>query len=155
MPFHNTKIRKQMEKIYRQVPIGDNHAGTIGMYFTSNGEVKFGIVYLEQSTCLWRCTLFNDQTYVTHTLEEYTLESIQDKRELTSTFLVNSIRLLDEQGARHLVKELCERFHLLPSDEDIDKATVQYDAFNHSDTISESFENGAKWALNTLKGEKR
>lgn len=67
-----------MDKIFRQVPIDNNHAGTFGMYFTSNGEVKFGIVYLEQSTCLWQCTFFDDQTYVTHTLEEVELPTEED-----------------------------------------------------------------------------
>lgn len=62
-----------MDKLFRQVPIDDKHAGTFGMYFTSTGEIKFGIVYLEQSTCLWLCTFFDDQTYVTHTLEEVEL----------------------------------------------------------------------------------
>lgn len=131
-----------MDKLFRQVPIDDRHAGKFSMYFTSNGNVKYGEVYLEQSTLLWQCDLFGHKTYVTHALEEYTLESIHDQRELTATFLVNSIRLLDEQGARHLVKELCERFHLLPSEEILD--AIDYNG---------GFKDGVKWIIDKFKNK--
>lgn len=54
-----------------------------------------------------------------------------------------------EQGARHLVKELCERFHLLPSEEQISK---EYKLLKNE--IIPHFKDGAQYILNTLKGEK-
>lgn len=144
MPFHNNKIRKQMEKIYRQVSVKERLPEIEKYYHTNQG-----IVYFDADQNRFRVPF--DPTYtITYWLEENTLETIQDKRELTATFLVNSIRLLDEQGARHLVKELCERFHLLPSEEQISK---EYKLLKNE--IIPHFKDGANYILNTLKGEKK
>lgn len=126
-----------MDSVFIKVSTKDRLPSESGLYLTNNGHVHF----------LAGCKRFmgcEPQWW----LEEYTLETIQDKRELTATFFVNSIRLLDEQGARHLVKELCERFHLLPSEEEISK---EYKLLQNE--IIPHFKDGANYILNTLKGE--
>ena len=66
-------------KVYRKVKIDDRHVGVYDVYFTSSGYKVFGVVYLEQSTCLWKCTA-NDGSYcyVTHTFEEIELPSDEE-----------------------------------------------------------------------------
>lgn len=130
-----------MDSVFIKVSTKDRLPSESGYYLTNNGHIHF----------LAGCKRFmgcDPQWW----LEEYTLENIQDKRELTATFLVNSIRLLDKQGARHLVKELCERFHLLSSDDEIEESGREGGL---RDNELQLFWEGAKWALNTLKGEKR
>lgn len=132
-----------MEKIYRQVSVKERlpekDGGIIAICSPEDGLQQ---LYFKDGEFL---DPFDDYPMkVTAWLEEYTLETIQDKRELTATFLINSIRLLDEQGARHLVKELCVRFHLLPSEEILD--ALDYNG---------GFKDGVKWAFDTLKGTKK
>jgi|GEM_PF-993990 len=133
-----------MEKIYRQVSVKDRLPEKDG--FVTCFEEK-GTMFI---------TYFTGRlpSGATHWLEEYTLETIQDKRELTATFLVNSIRLLDEQGARHLVNELCERFHLLPSEDEILEYARDEEGLEDYDMDQDVFVDGANYILNTLKGEK-
>jgi len=119
-----------MDRLFRQVSVKDRLPEKEGKYHTNVGLVYFHGKEFYHWIEWW--------------LEEITLESIQDKRELTATFLVNSIRLLDEQGARHLVKELCERFHLLPSEEILD--AIDYNG---------GFKDGVKWIIDKLKGTKK
>lgn len=111
-PFSVDKYSKQMEnKLYKEVIVTDRLPQSSGYYLTNNGKRLFS-----DHINVWQHN--SNEGPVEWWLEVVTLDHIKDKRELTATFLVNSIRLLDEQGARHLVKELCERFHLLPSQED-------------------------------------
>lgn len=98
-------------KLYQEVSVTDRLPPTSGSYLTNNGKRIFS-----DHINVWQRN--ENEGPVEWWLEVVTLDNIEDKRELTATFLVNSIRLLDEQGARHLVKELCERFHLLPTEED-------------------------------------
>lgn len=132
-----------MDSVFIKVSTKDRLPSGSGFYLTNNGHVHF----------LSGCKRFmgcDPQWW----LEEYSLETIKDKRELTATFFVNSIRLLDEQGARHLVKELCERFHLLPSEEDINWKYPLNSNELHKTTLNVGCRTGANYILNTLKGEK-
>lgn len=125
-------------KIYQEVSVTDRLPQTEGGYFTNVGLVNFHGVK------------FND--WVTWWLEEINLEHIQDKRELTATFLVNSIRLVDEQGARHLVNELIERFHLLPTKEQINKVRDSYSWCHINPIFKSGWRYGVKYILESLKG---
>lgn len=63
-------------KVYRKVEIDDRYVGLYHLYFKSNGDMVFGVVWLEQSTCLWKCTEQDgDEHYVTHCIEEIELPS--------------------------------------------------------------------------------
>ncbi|WP_282638075.1 hypothetical protein [Sphingobacterium thalpophilum] len=138
-----------MDKLFRQVSVKERlpekNGGVIGVCSPEDGLQQF---YFKDGQFL--DPMDDHPMKVTAWLEEYTLETIQDKRELTATFLINSIRLLDEQGARHLVKELCERFHLLPSDEEILQAVLIKQEKDQT-----QFMRGIDFILNTLKGGKR
>lgn len=73
-----------MEKqtVFIKVEIDDNHVGVYGMYFTSSGDKVYGVVYLDQSTCLWKCIFtvddYNDYCYVTHAIKEIELPSEEE-----------------------------------------------------------------------------
>lgn len=116
-----------------QISVKDRLPSVRGSYLTSVGLVNF------------HGTKFNP--WVEWWLEEVNLSSIEDKRELTATVLVNAVLSLDEQGAKHLVKELCERFHLFPTDEEVFNKTL----FNGIDATV-FFKKGVDWIINRLKG---
>ncbi|WP_433863193.1 hypothetical protein [Sphingobacterium thalpophilum] len=141
-----------MDKLFRQVSVKDRLPENPGSYNTDLGKLEFS-----KNPC-YNNGIWLKGNYVNNPeiwFEEITLESIQDKRELTATFLVNSIRLLDEQGARHLVKELCERFHLLPTGEDINYKFPLNANEPHKTTLNVGCRTGANYILKALKGEKR
>lgn len=132
-------------KLYRKVSATERFPQNEGYYVTNNGSRPFSThinVWLKND---------NDKP-VQWWLEEINLDHIQDKRELTATFLVNSIRLLDEQGARHLVNELIERFHLLPTKEQINKVRDSYSWCHINPIFKDGWRFAVKYILESLKG---
>lgn len=63
-------IHQSNNRKFKTVEINETHVGVFGVYFTSSGDITYGTVWLEQSTCLWQCDLFGHKTYVTHALQE-------------------------------------------------------------------------------------
>lgn len=139
------------DKIYREVSVTDRlllkNKGVIGICDSADGLQQF---YFQDGKFV--DPVDDYPMPVTAWLEEITLDHIQDKRELTATFLVNSIRLLDEQGARHLVNELIERFHLLPTKEEINKVRDSYSWSHINPIFKDSWRFAVKYILESLKG---
>jgi hypothetical protein len=53
MPFHNTKIRKQMEKIYRQVSVKERLPDKPGAYNTDFGKLGFRPNNFDKTDGIW------------------------------------------------------------------------------------------------------
>jgi len=53
MPFHNTKIRKQMEKIYRQVSVKERLPEKAGVYNTDLGKLEFSTNPCYKNNGIW------------------------------------------------------------------------------------------------------
>lgn len=105
MPFHNTKIRKQMEKIYRQVSVKERLPEKAGRYFTSFGECTFST-----NTRKWLFMLENSTNYVDWWLEEVELPSEEDinwKYPLNSNELhKTTLNVGCRTGANYILKTL-------------------------------------------------
>lgn len=68
-----------MTSVFIKVPINESHTGKIGMFFTSSGDVYYGMCYLCSISLLWQVeNLVIPSTYVTHTIEEIELPTEEE-----------------------------------------------------------------------------
>lgn len=156
-------------KLYRAVPVTESLEGK-HVCLSSSGDMFYGELFLDNSSLKWVCEDDNylngeQYPYVTHVLEEITskeqlepilgaiaeeyYKTLPEQGNLVSNILNNAIRFLDQDQARYLVKELTERFELLPTPWQIsNKARI-----GKSLTVNTDFIKGADFVVEKLKGE--
>lgn len=96
--------------VYVKVPVSERLPDKEWLYITDKGILDFKKSY--GGIFIRNVRIVSD---VTFWLEEQKL----NQSDIVSSILVNAIRELNKDQAKHLAKELIERFSLLPTDDEI------------------------------------
>lgn len=129
-----------MDSVFIKVPVSERRPNSSGHYYTDKGKQRFNVGTGMFSSCKSGVT-------------EYWFEEINlptEPKELANTLLVNAIVGLDKEGAKGLVRELCERFGLIPTDEEMFDHAMVVEC--KEDEELDAFRDGASFILNHIKG---
>lgn len=129
-------------KLFRSVPVLERLPAHGGYILTDIGLVQF---FPKDKSWL------DDEYFFCspdHWLEPIELPT--DPANLSSSLLANAIVGLDKEGARGLVKELCQHFGLLPSEEETYTHAAEVEC--KQDEELDAFRDGANFILNLIKG---